>query len=148
MRKIVAGVVAAAALGALGWTTAWAQVKSTHEAGVPKITTSQVTGEVVYTEGNYLLAKMQPSGHYRAFNVRSGQEFMIDGVKKTVGDLKTGTVLTATVITKEEPKTVRTTSVLDGTVWYASGDYVILTHANGENHEYNVPESFKFMGVG
>jgi hypothetical protein len=50
------------AFAAFGWAPAWAQVESKREAGMPKVTTSQITGEVVYIEGNYLIAKMQPSG--------------------------------------------------------------------------------------
>ena len=148
MRKGIVGALAVAAVGALGWATAWAEVQSTREAGTPNVTTSQITGEVAYIDGNYLIAKMQPSGRYRGFNVRPGQEFMVDGQKKSIGDLKTGTVLTATVVTTEQPTTVRTTNVLNGTVWWVSGDYVILTHENGENHEYNVPDAYKFMVEG
>ena len=40
------------------------------------------------------------------------------------------------------PVTVRTTSTLNGTVWWAQGNYVVLTLENGENKEYQVPESF------
>jgi hypothetical protein len=29
-------------------------------------------------------------------------------------------------------------------VWYAQGNYVVLTLENGENKEYKVPESFRF----
>ena len=73
MRKMVTGIVAVAAVAAFGWAPASAQVESKREAGTPKVTTSQITGEVVYLEGNYLIAKMQPSGQYRGFNVRPGQ---------------------------------------------------------------------------
>jgi hypothetical protein len=52
MRKPGTGIVAFAALAAFGWAPAWAQVESKREAGMPKVTTSQITGEVVYIEGN------------------------------------------------------------------------------------------------
>ena len=148
MRKTVTGIVAVAAVAAFGWAPVQAQVESKREAGAPKVTTSQVTGEVAYVEGNYLVAKMQPSGHYRGFNVRPGQEFVVDGQKLKIGDLKTGTVLTATAVTTERPMISRTYDVLNGTVWWASGNYVILTNEKGENHEYTVPESYKFMVEG
>ena len=148
MRKRVTGMVAVAALAAFGWAPAWAQVESKREAGMPKVTTSQITGEVVYVEGNYLIAKMQPTGHYRGFNVRPGQEFPVDGQKMKIGDLKTGTVLTATAVTTERPMVARTHDVLNGTVWWATGNYVVLTDEKGENREYNVPESYKFTGGG
>lgn len=148
MRKRVTGLAAVAAAAAFGSAPAWAQVDSKREAGLPKVTTSQVTGEVIYTEGNYLLAKMQPSGHYRSFNVRPGQEFVIDGQKKKIGDLKPGTVLTASAVTTERPMIARTHDVLNGTVWWVAGNYVVLTDDKGENREYNVPEAYKFTVEG
>jgi hypothetical protein len=144
MKKTVTGIVTVVAVAVFGWAPAWAQVESKREEGMPKVTTSQVTGEVVYIEGNYLLAKMEPSGHYRVFNVRPGQEFSVDGQKMKIGDLKTGTVLTATAVTTERPMVARTHAVMNGTVWWASGNYVILTDEKGENREYTVPESYQF----
>jgi hypothetical protein len=119
----------------------------TPEAGVT-VTTEKVTGEVVATEGNLLLARMQPSGMYRLFNTRPGQQFMIDGQAKLIADLRPGTVLNATAITRSQPVTLRTTATITGTVWYASGNFVILRLANGENREYNVPESYRFVVEG
>jgi len=57
-------------------------------------------------------------------------------------------VLTATVTTTTQPVTVRTTAVVNGTVWYASGNTVILTLENGENRSYNVPDSYRFVVEG
>jgi len=110
--------------------------------------TVRMTGEVTYTQGNWLVAKMQPSGNYELFDVKPGREFLIDGQKKQIGDLKPGTVLTAMIITKTTPVTVRTTSTLNGTVWWVNGNFVILTLPNGENKEYQVPESYRFMVEG
>jgi hypothetical protein len=110
--------------------------------------TAKLTGEVVWIQGDWLAAKMQPNGRISIFNVQPGREFMIDGQPKRIGDLKVGTVLSATVVTTTQPVTVRTTSSLNGTVWYVSGNYVILTLANGENKAYNVPESVRFMVEG
>lgn len=67
---------------------------------------------------------------------------------KAVTSATPGTVLTASVVTTTQPVTERTTTVTDGTVWYVSGNYVIVTLANGENHEYKVPPSYKFMVEG
>ena len=104
--------------------------RSKEPAGPANVVSSTLTGEVALTEGNQLLVRMQRSGLYRYFS------------------LKPGTMLTATILTTTQPVTVRTASSLTGTVWYVSGNYVILTHENGENHEYNVPPSFKFMVEG
>jgi len=105
----------------------------------------KMTGEVVYTQGNWLVAKMQPSGTYALFDVKPGREFLVDGQKQMIADLKPGTVLTAMILTKTTPVTVRTTSTLSGTVWWVNSPYVILTLPTGENKEYKVPESYKFM---
>jgi hypothetical protein len=111
-------------------------------------TEALLTGQVVWVQGDWLVAKMEPTGNLSIFHVQPGREFMIDGQSKHIGDLQPGTVLTATVVTKTTPVTLRTTSVLNGTVWWVSGNYVILTLENGENKGYNVPESFKFTVEG
>jgi hypothetical protein len=64
---------------------------------------------------------MEPTGRYSVFEVQPGREFMIDGQKKLIGDLQPGTVLTAMVVTKTTPVTMRTTSTLNGTVWFVQG---------------------------
>ena len=127
-----------------------AQVTSKTETvkGAAQVTTEQLTGEVVAVEGNVLLAKMLPRGYYSVFDVKPGREFVIDGQTKHIADLKVGTVLTATVQTTTQDVTVRTTSNLKGRVWWVQGNFVVLTLANGENKEYNVPDSFKFVVEG
>ena len=107
-----------------------------------------MTGEVSWIQGNTLVAKMLPHDFYSVFNVKPGREFVIDGQTKHIADLKVGTVLTATVTTTTRPVTLRTTSNLKGSVWWVQGNYVVLTLDNGENKEYNVPDSFKFVVEG
>jgi len=126
----------------------YAQTTTTTKAGAAKVTTEQLTGEVVWVQGNFLVAKLQPSGHYRVFNIPPGRQFIIDGQTKLIGDLKLGTVLTATATTTEQPVTVRTTTVLNGTVAWAAGNYVVLTLPTGEDKGYTVPDSFKFVVEG
>src|SRR5580765_4450179 len=142
-RTIIAGATVMALAGGLQ-----AQTTTTKEAGASTSTTSSITGEVVLVDHNWLLTKMLPNGGYRWFNVQPGREFNIDGKTQHIGDLKPGTVLTAVIITKTQPVTVRTTSVLNGTVWHVSGNYVVLTVENGENREFNVPDSFRFTVEG
>jgi hypothetical protein len=138
-------VLLASAVGLRAQTTT---SKVTEAAGEAKVTTEQITGEVVVVEGNWLLVRLQPSGRYRYFNIPPGRQFIINGQTRSINDLRPGTVLTATAITTTQPVTVRTTSVVNGTVWYVSGNYVILTLANGENREYMVPPSFRFVVEG
>jgi len=138
----------AAALATLAMaTTVHAQATPQTEKikGEPKVETVKMTGEVVRVQGDWLVAKMQPLGNYSLFHVQPGREFMIDGQTKHIADLKPGTILTGTITKKTTPVTVRTTATLNGTVWWAQGDYVILTLENGENKDFKVPPSYKFM---
>jgi hypothetical protein len=125
-----------------------AQSSTVKEAAGPaQVKVEQLTGEVVLTEGNMLLARM-PNGVYRVFHLRPGQPFTIDGQTRTINELKPGTKLTATAVTTTRPLNLRTTQVIDGTVWYVQGNYVILTLVSGENREYNVPEGMAFTVSG
>ena len=125
-----------------------AQGQTTTAAGPAEVKTEQVTGEVVWIERNLLVAKLLPSGLYRVFEVQPGRQFMIDGQTKLIGDVKLGTVLTATATTTTQPVTVRTVTVKNGTVWWAQGNYVVLTLEDGQNRSYTVPDSFRFIVEG
>ena len=116
----------------------------TPEAGI-QVATTQLTGEVMYVEGNDLLVRLQPGGLYRFFEVQPGRQFVIDGQNKLISDLKLGTVLNATVVTRTQPLTVRTTSVVNGTVRHVQGNFVILTLPDGQHREYVVPDSQAFV---
>ena len=148
MKAREAIVTALAVLCMTGAAYAQATSQTERVKGEAKVETVKMTGTVMAVRDNWLLAKMQPLGNYSLFKVQPGREFMIDGQTKHIGDLKPGTVLTATVTTTTQPVTVRTISSLTGKVWWVQGNYVILTLANGENKEYNVPESFKFIVAG
>lgn len=120
-----------------------AQATTRHAGGTETETKSQMTGQVLWAEGNSLVVWMQP-GEIRTFNVAPGRQFMIDGQVKMVGDLKPGTMLNATITTKKQDVRARTLSVVKGTVWFVQGNTVILTLENGENRQFNVEDSFKF----
>ena len=124
-----------------------AQTTTTERSttGARETAAVSLTGTVVSVEGNWLLVRMEPQGQYRFFNVPPGRQFFIDGQPRLLSDLKPGIVLTATVVMSSQPVTQRTTTVTNGTVWYASGDYVVLTLANGEMHDYIVPPSVQFI---
>jgi hypothetical protein len=138
---LVAVFATAAGLGAQTATT-------TKEAGTAETKTEKITGEVVMVDNNTLLARMQPSGQYRMFNIQPGQQFVIDGKSKSLTDLTPGTILTATATTTTQPITVRTTTVTNGTVWWVQGNYVVLSLENGTTREYTVPDSFTFTSEG
>jgi len=122
--------------------------KTEEVKGAAQVASEQVTGEVMWVDGNYLLTRGTRGDNYTIFNVKPGREFIIDGQPKHISDLKVGTVLTATVTTTTQPVTVRTTSTLKGRVAWVQGNFVILTLENGENKEYNVPDSYKFIVSG
>lgn len=105
-------------------------------------TTGKVTSEVVQVDGNYLLVKLE-SGEVRVFNVNPERKFIVDGVPLSVGQLKPGTVLTATFTTT--PPVGAPVDTVTGKVWYASGSTVILTLPDGTNKSYKVPPSFQFL---
>jgi hypothetical protein len=136
--------VAAAALSLA--TSAWAQPTQAKQSvpGAPKVTTTQLKGEVAYLQGDYLIAKMTPSGNYRLFQLRPGKTATIDGVVMPLNKAPIGTVLTADVTVTETPVVDRTITTLKGKVWVAAPTSVILTLENGENKQYDIPAGFKF----
>ena len=139
------------ALAIVGITAgADAQTTTTHQsAGAKQMTdVSTITGSVEWVVGNRLLVKLEPSGQYRYFDVPPDRQFFIDGKPRLVGDLQLGTILTATVITHSRPVTERTTTITNGTIWYVSGNYVIVTLENGENRYYVVPPEYRFTVEG
>ena len=111
--------------------------------GAPKVSTTQLKGEVAYLEGD-LVAKMIPSGIYRLFQLRPGKTATIDGVVMPLNKAPIGTVLTADVTVTETPIVDRTITTLKGKVWVAGPTSVILTLENGENKQYDIPPGFKF----
>jgi len=125
-----------------------AQTTTRHAAGSAQETTSQMTGEVVYVEGNLLVVKMMPSNEIRSFNVPPSRRFMINGQAKTVADLKPGTVLNATVVTKTQDVRVRTQTIVKGTVLYVAAAGVVLKLEDGVYHLYSLSDSGQLTADG
>ena len=140
--------VAAAAMATMSLAvSAWAQPTQTKQSlpsKNPKVTTTQLKGEVAYLQGDYLVAKMVPSGTYRLFVLKPGKTATIDGAVVPLNKAPIGTMLTANVTVTETPVIDRTVSTLKGKVWVAGPTSVILTLENGENKQYHVPEGMKF----
>jgi len=112
-------------------------------AGASSEKTEQLNGTVIAVDGNHLAVRMADGG-IRTFNVPESRRFLIDGRELTVGQLKPGTKLTATVTTTTTPITDRTTTVGTGKVWFVSGNTVIITLPNNENRQYKVGENYRF----
>ena len=118
--------------------------KETVPGGAPTVTTSKLQGEVVEVGNEYLIAKMVPDGEVRVFSVDPTKTAVIDGVALTVKEIKPGTMLTADVTVTETPEIERTTTFTHGTVFWASPKSIILTLEDGQHHQYDLPENFKF----
>ena len=116
-------------------------------AGAASVKTDILKGTVLQVEENHLAVRMS-TGELRTFDVPPSRKFMIDGKALTVKELKPGTNLTATVITKTTPVTERTTTIGTGKVWFVNGNTVIVTLPNNENRMYTVDENYRFSVEG
>jgi hypothetical protein len=76
----VLGIAAAALSLAMSASAQPTQTKQSLPSQAPKVTTTQLKGEVAYLQGDYLIAKMIPSGAYRLFQLKPGKTATIDGV--------------------------------------------------------------------
>ena len=144
-RDIPVLAIGAAALSlAMSASAQPTQTKQSLPSKTPKVTTTQLKGEVAYLQGDYLIAKMIPSGVYRLFQLKPGKTATIDGKEMPLNKAPIGTVLTADVTVTETPVIDRTITTLKGKVWVAGPTSVILTLENGENKQYDVPEGMRF----
>jgi hypothetical protein len=119
------------------------QTKETVPGGPASVKTAQVKGELVAKGSNWLIAK-DSLGFYKLYSVQPGRKAIVDGVPTTLDQLKVGTMLTSTATTTETPLVDRTTTITQGTVFWASPKSIIVTLQNGENRQYEVPDGFKF----
>jgi hypothetical protein len=134
-----AGALSLAALASAQAT----QTKETVQAGAATVKTEQVKGELVARGSNWLIAK-DAAGYYRVYGVEPGRKAIVDGVPKTLDQIQMGTMLTSTATTTVTPVVKRTTTITQGTVFWASPKSIIVSLPNGENKQYEVPEGFKF----
>ncbi len=136
--------VGAAALSLATLAAAQAtQTKETVPGGPATAKAKQVKGELVAKGSNWLIAK-DLAGNYKLYNVQAGKKAIIDGVPKTLDQIKVGTWLTSTATTTETPLINRTTTITQGTVFWAAPKSIIVSLENGENKQYEVPDGFKF----
>ena len=143
-RALVVLVVTAGALSLAALASAQAtQTKETVPGGAATVKTEQVKGELVARGSNWLIAK-DAAGYYRVYSVQPGRKAIVDGVPKTLDQLQMGTMLTSTATTTTTPVVKRTTTITQGTVFWASPKSIIVSLENGENKQYEVPEGFKF----
>ena len=144
MKIIQRSVIAVTALLLAGTTVAQTTTTTTRtDEGASSYAVSRMTGEVVVVDGSDLLVKL-PGGEYRWFRPSPDRQFIIDGQPKTVSQLAPGTVLTATIVTRVAPVTVRTISITNGTIVHVQGRSVSARLDNGEVRSFRVPANFMF----
>jgi hypothetical protein len=146
IRRVLAGMSVALTGTVVSLIAAAQQMPQTTKEtikGGPKITTEKLRGTVLQAEGNTLVVQMS-TGEIKEFVVPESRKFIIDGKELSVHDLKVGTKLRATVTTTKTPITERTTTIGSGTVWFVSGNNVIITLPDGENRNYKVEDHFQF----
>jgi hypothetical protein len=141
-------IVCVPAIAASGAEAQSAQKKETVPKGPSMASTTQLRGELIAVGPNWLIAKMDPGGDYRLFDVRPGAMATIGGVKKSLSQLKLGTMLTAAVTTTQTPVVRRTTTVTKGRLIWSVPTSIVVTLENGENRQYTVPPGFKFTVEG
>lgn len=145
-RRILPGLCMALFAFTLLATAQQKMPQTTKESipGASHIKMDHLNGTVIQVEGNHLAVRMSTGG-VRTFDVPDSRRFIVDGRELTVGELKPGTKLTATVTTTTTSVTDRTTTVGSGKVWWVNGNTVILTLPNNENRMYKVAESYRFI---
>jgi LPXTG-motif cell wall-anchored protein len=142
--RILAGLAAVFVAAAAHAQGQMPQTTTQETKGAATVNTGQISGEVLYVEGNNLVVKMS-TGEIRTFsNVPDSRKALVDGKEVGIRDLKPGTKLQATITTTTTPITVRTTTVGSGKVWYVMGNTVVLTLPDGKNRQYQVDPSYKF----
>jgi LPXTG-motif cell wall-anchored protein len=84
------------------------------------------------------------NGAFREVTVPDSRTATVDGKEISVHELKPGTTLTATYTTTSTPVSDRTVSNISGTVWFVSGNTVILTGPDGQNKIYKSLPHYNF----
>lgn len=144
MKIIERLIIAVTALLLAGTTVAQTTTTTTRtDEGASSFVATRMTGEVIVVDGNDLLVKMS-GGEYRWFSPSPDRKFIIDGQPKTVTQLAPGTILTATIVTRVAPVTVRTISITNGTIVHVQGRNVSARLENGEVRSFRVPANFLF----
>lgn len=147
LRRIPKGlfiaIIAVTVLAVMAAAQQMPRTTTERVAGTSSVKTEQLRGTVVYVEGNTLVVRMS-NGEVKEFQPPADRKFVIDGKELTVGDLKPGTKLTATVTTTTTPVTERTTTVGTGKVFFVAPPTVILTLPNNENRMYKVDKNYRF----
>ena len=145
MKIIQRLIIAVTALLLAGTTVAQTTTTTTRtDEGASSYAVTRMTGEVIVVDGNDLLVRMSPGGEYRWFSPSPDRQFIIDGQPKTVSQLAPGTVLTAAIVTRIAPVTVRTISITNGTIVHVQGRSVSARLENGEVRSFRVPANFMF----
>lgn len=136
----VAAVCLVFAVGAFAQDTSKTEVIQ----GQSTISTTRVSGTVVYVAGNDLVVKLD-SGEVKHFQVApSATATTDDGRQITIAEAKPGMRLTRTITTTTTPETVETIRTIKGRVWYVQPPHRVILSLPEGNKSYMVPDGQKF----
>jgi hypothetical protein len=120
------------------------QTTTTSTTGQPTKEVKVERGEVLLVEGNDLVVKMEDGTIRHIPNVPESARVTVDGKELGIHDLKPGMKLERTITTTTTPRTVTTVQSVQGKVWSATRNSVILTLDDGTNQKFNIPAGQKF----
>ena len=125
--------------------SAQVQTQTSTTSHAATVETKVQRGEVVYTEGNNLIVKME-DGTLKDFpNVPESARIMVDGKEIGVHDVKVGMHLERTITTTSVPKTITTVQTVNGTVWQVHPPLtVVLKLDDNSVQQFNIPKDQQF----
>jgi hypothetical protein len=144
--KVACKLLAASAICLWVVLSAGAQVQTTTTSttGQPTKEVKVERGEVLLVEGNDLVVKMEDGTIRHIPNVPESARVRVDGKELGIHDLKPGMKLERTITTTTTPRTITTVQSVQGKVWSATRNSVILTLDDGTNQKFNIPAGQKF----
>lgn len=132
-------LLASAGLVFSGFSYAQQKTVEQKQTGPTEMMVDTKDTTVAYVEGNHLVVRLA-DGSLEAMRIPAGERFNIDGESLTLSELKPGMVLTKEIVTTSRPMVVKTVEVADGTVWFASGNRLIIRLKDGKTADYTIPE--------
>jgi hypothetical protein len=103
----------------------------------------KLEGDVVAVYDGKLVVKMS-TGEVREFTPPADRRFEVDGQMLSLGELKPGTHLSATITTTTTPEVVRTVVLKNAEVVNVQGSNMVVKQ-DGQFKSYNVPAGFTFL---
>lgn len=113
-------------------------------ASKPAMTTTEVSGTIVYVAGNDLVLRLD-SGEVRHFQLPpEATATTEEGTEVTLKDAKPGMRLTHTLTSTSTPRAVETVRAIKGTVWHVQPPSLLILTLPEGNRIYHVPDGQRF----